>query len=220
MQKRISGKINTIIEFFSANKLFVALFILLLALSAVTCFYALGRLPVNSWDEARHGVNAYEMMRTGNYISNTYNYVTDYWNLKPPMSFWAIILGFKLFGTGVMGLRFYSAVSMLLIILICAIFIYKQSGRLACIITTGLLATYPIFYVFHFARAGDSDALFALFLTTGTLSLYYLNKNIRFLYVNGICFALAFLLKAGTRSSYPRYVFFTCSSAGIISGLR
>jgi len=196
MQKGNINRIENSAKNFSCYKFFLALFLLLLALSVFSCFYALGSLPVSSWDEARHGVNAYEMMKTGNLIINTYNYTPDYWNLKPPMSFWSIILGFKLFGYGVIGLRFYSAFSMFLIIAICAIFIYKQCGRFACILTIGLLSTNQIFYVFHFARSGDADALFALFFTVSIISLYYLNKNIRFSYVNGLCFALAFLTKS------------------------
>ena len=49
----------------------------------------------------RHGVNAYEMIQNGDYIQHTYNYQVDDWNLKPSISYWGIVLGFRLFGYSV-----------------------------------------------------------------------------------------------------------------------
>ena len=54
---------------------------------AFYCFRCLGVQYVDSWDEARHGVNAYEMIQNGDYIRHTYNYQVDDWNLKPSISY-------------------------------------------------------------------------------------------------------------------------------------
>ena len=62
------------------------------------CFYHLSYDELKSFDEARHGVSAYEMLQTGEPIVTTYAYSPDYWNLKPPLSEWLIALGYKLFG--------------------------------------------------------------------------------------------------------------------------
>ena len=51
-------------------------------------FYNLGNNSVENWDEARHGISAYEMLKNDNYMINTFNYTPDLWNLKPPLSFW------------------------------------------------------------------------------------------------------------------------------------
>ena len=58
---------------------------------AFFCFRCLDVQYVDSWDEARHGVNAYEMIQNGDYIRHTYNYQTDDWNLPSATgeSFWA-----------------------------------------------------------------------------------------------------------------------------------
>ena len=50
-------------------------FALLTAVIAFLCFRCLGIKTIDSWDEARHGISAYEMMQSGNYIVNTFNYV-------------------------------------------------------------------------------------------------------------------------------------------------
>lgn len=58
-------------------------FILLIGLISFLSFYKLDAKYVDPWDEARHGVNAYEMYKEGNLIQSTYLYDTDYYNLKP-----------------------------------------------------------------------------------------------------------------------------------------
>lgn len=39
------------------------MFLLLCSLTAFLCFRCLGIGAIDSWDEARHGISAYEMMR-------------------------------------------------------------------------------------------------------------------------------------------------------------
>ena len=73
------------------------------------CFYRLDVKYVVSWDEARFGINAYEMRKSGNYIMNTFRYEPDYWNLKPPLSMWGTALSFLIFGYNKLGLRAFSA---------------------------------------------------------------------------------------------------------------
>ena len=90
---------------------------------ALLCFYHLDYGELMDWDEARHGVSAYEMLQTGEPIVTTYAYSPDYWNLKPPLSEWLIALGYKLFGYNAYGLRFFSGVSMFLSALLCAAFL-------------------------------------------------------------------------------------------------
>ena len=91
--------------------------------AAMLCFLRLDVGYVASWDEARHGISAYEMIQNKNFIVNTYNYDVDYWNLKPPFSFYGIMLGFGIFGFSVRGLRLYSALSYFMICIICALFV-------------------------------------------------------------------------------------------------
>ena len=58
-----------------------SIYIIYLGLVLITAYLCFARLDVASlqnWDEARHGVNGYEMFKNHNYIVNTYNYENDY----------------------------------------------------------------------------------------------------------------------------------------------
>lgn len=185
--------------FFNVHKrrvAFYAALILVLAFAAFAAFFRLDAGGVNSWDEARHGVNAYEMLKTGNWIVNFYRYKPDYWNLKPPLSFWAIMLDFRLFGTTVLALRFYAALSMFGTVLLVSRFVFKRYGCVACLVTTALLACENLFYQFHYGRSGDADALFGFLCTLCVLSIFWAQVEKRWFFLSGLSFALAFLDKS------------------------
>lgn len=103
------------------NKYYWYFFSVGIIIFALLCFVNLGKMPLQNWDEARHGINAYEMIRHNNFIANYFQDEFDYWNLKPPISYWSIILGFKIFGYNTFGMRFFSAFSMLLVCVIVAL---------------------------------------------------------------------------------------------------
>lgn len=170
--------------------------ILILTMGAFNLFFNLGNNPIYSWDEARHGVNAYEMLKAKNFIVNTYKYENDYWNLKPPVSYIAIILGYKLLGFNALGLRFFSALVSLLTILIVAVFSLHKYGRFAALVSSAALATSVPFILEHCGRTGDADALFVLFFTASIISMALADENIRWFYSSGFFFALAFLTKS------------------------
>ena len=169
---------------------------IILLMALVNLFYNLGTFPINSWDEARHGVNAYEMIKKNNYIVNTYAYRNDYWNLKPPISYWAIIWGYKLMGFNPLGLRFFSAVAGSITILVIAIFTLYKHGRLASLIATVTITTTVPYILEHSARSGDADSIFILFFTISVVSIALIEVNIKWLYSSGLFFALAFLTKS------------------------
>lgn len=175
---------------------FWAMLAIAIGFAAFAAFFRLDSAGVNSWDEARHGINAYEMQKNGNWIVNTYRYQPDYWNLKPPLSFWAILLDFRLFGTTVLALRFYSAVSIFATVLLVSYFVCKRYGRVACLVVTALLACENMLYRYHFGRNGDADALFCLLCTLCVLSAFWAQAQKRWLFLSGLCFSLAFLDKS------------------------
>ena len=162
---------------------------------AFFCFRCLDVQYVDSWDEARHGVNAYEMIQNGDYIRHTYNYQTDDWNLKPSISYWGIILGFRLFGYSVLGLRFASALAYLLTGIACALFA-KRYSREASILVLGFFCANERPLSAHLARAGDADALYMLFFTLAVLAVLRVRENHKRLYLCGLLFSLAFLTKS------------------------
>jgi 4-amino-4-deoxy-L-arabinose transferase-like glycosyltransferase len=174
---------------------FVSMMVLL-SMAAFNLIYRLGDFPIYSWDEARHGVSAFEMIRNGNFIVNTYREKNDYWNLKPPLSFWTIILGYKIVGFNELGLRICSAIFSLGTITMAAVFLYKTHGKLASLISTLVLETCTQFIINHSSRTGDADSLFVFLFTAAILSLLLSDQNSKWLYVSGFAFSLAFLTKS------------------------
>ena len=162
---------------------------------AFFCFRCLDVKYVDSWDEARHGVNAYEMIQNGDYIRHTYNYQVDDWNLKPSISYWGIVLGFKLFGYSVFGLRFTSALAYLLTGIACALFA-KRYSKEASLLVLGFFCANERPLSAHLARAGDADSLYLLFFTLAMLAMLSVKKNHKNIYLCGLMFSLAFLTKS------------------------
>ncbi|WPC40482.1 ArnT family glycosyltransferase [Clostridium sp. JS66] len=178
------------------EKCYYLFIVIILCTAAFNIFYNLGNIPINSWDEARHGVNAYEMIKRNNYIVNTYAYNNDYWNLKPPASYLAIILGYKLVGFNALGLRLFSAIAGVLTILSITIFVLHYNGKLASLISTAVLTTTLPFIVDHCSRSGDADSIFVLFFTLSMIFLIISKRNILWFYASGLAFSLAFLTKS------------------------
>ncbi|MEG1524257.1 MAG: glycosyltransferase family 39 protein [Clostridia bacterium] len=160
------------------------------------CFFKLGQLPAQDWDEARHGISAYEMMKSGNWVVNTFQYQADYYNLKPPLSFWAIIGGYQLFGFNLFGMRFYSAASFFLTAVAIGWFCKKRYGNLESIIALFLIACNSPFYTSHFARHGDADALFCLFTVISILAMICMDEQPWMPMICSGAFSLAFLTKS------------------------
>lgn len=178
------------------DKYYWFLFAGLAVYAAMLCFLRLDVGYVSSWDEARHGISAYEMLQNKNFIVNTYNYDVDYWNLKPPFSFYGIMLGFGIFGYSVMGLRFYSALSYFLICILCALFVKKHHGKLSSLLTLAFLCCNHLMLETHGARAGDADALYQLFFTIAMLAMMEIPEKHSRSYICGTGFSLAFLTKS------------------------
>ena len=159
-------------------------------------FFKLGDFPIYSWDEARHGINAYEMLKHNNLFINTYRNQIDYWNLKPPLSFWAIIAGYKIAGFNTLGLRLFSAIFSFLTIMIVTVYAWATFGKLAGLISSIVLATCSQWLLNHGARTADADALFVFLFTVSILSLLLSIEQKKWLIVSAFSFSCAFLTKS------------------------
>lgn len=178
------------------NLVYSAAMTLILILAVYNLFYNLGNFQIANYDEARHGASAYEMLQTGNYMVNTYRYSPDYWNLKPPLSFWTVILGYKTVGYNALGLRLFAAVFGLLTIIMVALFMLRQHGKLSSAISALVLTTSFQYLTNHGARTGNPDSLYVFFFTAAILALLLSGKNNQWIYVSGLGFSLAFLTKS------------------------
>lgn len=170
--------------------------VLIAILSGFNVFFNLSQFQLLDWDESRHGVSAYEMIKSNNYIVNTYLYQNDYWNLKPILSFWPQVLGYKLFGFDALGLRFFSAFFSFLTVVSVLVFVRYKLGKLPSLISAVALLTSTPYILIHGARTGDADALFIFLFTISILSLLLSHDNIKWFYLSGLSFALAFLTKS------------------------
>lgn len=65
------------------------------------------------------------------YLVHTYDGEIDYYNLRPPLSMWQIVLSCRLFGYNFIGLRFFSALYLVIITAVSMLFVKKAVGTLA-----------------------------------------------------------------------------------------
>ncbi|MCI6377705.1 MAG: glycosyltransferase family 39 protein [Clostridiales bacterium] len=173
-----------------------AALVLLLASAGFLLFGNLESAWVEMYDELRHAVNAYEMVVNGDYLVNTYFGETDYFNLKPPLSMWAIALSFKLFGFTLAAIRLPSALASLLMLAIGALWLKKNHGSVASLAFAGSLAAINVLIAGHYSRNGDPDALYQLFFTASMLLMFSSDHDFRWFYGSALCFALAFMTKS------------------------
>ena len=178
------------------ERIFQILCILLFAWLTFLCFYKLDVKYVDPWDEARHGVNAYEMLKQGHLIESTYRYETDYYNLKPPLSMWSIMLSMLIFGKNVFSLRLASVLCYLILALAVVCFARKRYGKTAALFSLMLLAANTTPFIAHMVRAGDADSLYVLLFSLAMLCMLQIRENHQKLYWCGFFFALAFLTKS------------------------
>lgn len=171
-------------------------FILLFLWLAFLCFYKLDVKYVDPWDESRHGVNAYEMLREGKLIESTYLYETDYYNLKPPLSMWSIMLSMAVLGKSVFALRFPSALYYLILAAVAAGFLKKRYGRISALLCIAFLSANTTPFLAHMVRAGDADSLYVLLFSLAMFCMMNIGKSQKNLYACGFLFALAFLTKS------------------------
>ena len=188
---------NSLISMITRNRRYVAgsLAVLLFLCAAVNVFTFLGKSRIRSWDEARHGVSACEMMETGNYIVNTYNYEPDYWNAKPLLSFYNNLLGMKIFGKSIFGFRFFSAVSYLVIGALMFFLLWREAGAPAALVGTAAFFVCPANWN-HAFRTGDPDATFMLFCFAAFVFLWLSVRKSRLLPFAAFFLGLAFLTKS------------------------
>jgi len=179
------------------NRSVYAILILMLLVAAYLLFVNLDIAPIPDYDAPIHGINAYEMIRNNDYLVHTARGGVDYWNLKPPLTMWSIVLFYHLFGFTIFAFRFYSPLSMLLMMVIITFWLKRRHGSASALAVMALLLATQIIYHYHFGRDGDPDSQFQLFFTIAMLCMLESPRNFRMLYGSAVCFGLAFLAKSG-----------------------
>lgn len=188
---------SSLIAFLNRNRLRVAgtLAVLLFLIAAFNIFTTLGVSRIRSWDEARHGVSSCEMLETGNYIVNTYNYEPDYWNVKPILSFYNNMFGMAIFGKTVFGFRFFSALCYLLVAGLMFYLLWHESGAPAALVGAAAFIVSPA-NALHSFTTGDPDATFMMFSTASFVFLWLSARKGWMLSLAAMFLGLAFLAKS------------------------
>ncbi|GAB6083000.1 glycosyltransferase family 39 protein [Desulfuromonas carbonis] len=102
-----------------------------------------GLLPLMESTEGRYGEIAWEMVASGNYLEPFFNGIKHFH--KPPLTYWAIAAGYKLFGINDFGARFFGvvaaclAVAYLYRLALVLLGDYRQARDAALIFATSLL---------------------------------------------------------------------------------
>ena len=169
------------------------------ALAYLPLFWLLDSHPVQSWDEARTGINAVNILRNQEWLVMRDAFQQpDLWNCKPPLWPWLLALSFKLLGPTELGLRLPAALAGLATALV----VYRAGRRWLGGWEGGVLAALVLLtstgYVgHHVTRSGDFDALLTLWTTLGTLAwLRYLAEGrSRHAWQAGLFFFLAAFTK-------------------------
>jgi len=177
-------------------------FSLLLVVCILNFFLFIGDVPIQDWDEARHGVSAIEMLETKNFIINTYNHEVDYWNVKPPLGFWAPAFGLKIIDHTLFGLRFFSAIFSCITVISVSWFAGRKFSWHVGFATGAILVTLNRFVLIHNARTADPDALFIMLSVLAILCVLCINHKI-WLFLGAVALvSLAFLAK-GFHAAIP-----------------
>ena len=143
-------------------------FWLLLGLSAMLLFPGLGKTPLWIYDEVRNAECAREMYERGDWIVPTFN--GGLRTLKPPLHYYFMFGGFKIFGVTEWGARFFSAVFGVSTILITYFFVKKYTSERQAFITSLVLLASSHF-LFEFRMSVPDPYL--IFLNTASLFTAY-----------------------------------------------
>ena len=143
-------------------------FWLLLGLSALLLFPGLGKTPLWIYDEVRNAECAREMYERGDWIVPTFN--GGLRTLKPPLHYYFMFGGFKIFGITEWGARFFSAVFGVLTIFITYFFVKTYSTQRQAFITC-LVLLASTHFLFEFRMSVPDPYL--IFLNTASLFTAY-----------------------------------------------
>jgi len=140
----------------------------IIALAVAVSFANIGGLDVYALDEAKNAEAAREMLESGNYVVPYFNYElrTD----KPPLHYYFMVAGYKLFGVNAFGARFFSSVAGVLTILMVFLFARRHLG-----IKTAIYSALGLIGSLHFAlqmHMSVPDPYLIFFLTWGFVSFF------------------------------------------------
>ncbi|HEX7542692.1 MAG TPA: glycosyltransferase family 39 protein [Patescibacteria group bacterium] len=183
------------------KKNFISYFILTLCafLALYICFFKLGAAALDNWDEAWYADVTRHML-------NSKEFFVLYWNRlvfldKPPLYMWFSAVTAKIIGLSEFSIRFPSALSGFITIIIVILYSYSDFGLIPALISFSTLAFNNLFI--WRARSGNLDSLLTLLFV-----LFYflvISKEKKYLLI-GFVLGLIYLTKL-TIVLFPLLVF-------------
>ena len=174
---------------------------LLLGLSIVLLFPGLGKTQLWIYDEVRNAECAREMYERGDWIIPTFN--GGLRTLKPPLHYYFMFGGFKIFGVNEWGARFFSAVFGVLTIFITYFFVKKYSTQRQGFITS-LVLLASTHFLFEFRMSvPDPYLIFLNAASVFTAYLFFTEKKIYWLWLCAIAMGLGTLAKGPVAIALP-----------------
>ena len=146
--------------------------VLLLTLLALPYFVNLGVSSLWDANEAFYAETPREMMVTGDYLAPRFNFEPRV--QKPPLTYWVVLLSYRVFGVGEFAVRFPGALAALGILLFCYGAARSAFGPRAGLAAAAIAATTA--RIFILARRLPIDILLLFFLTG---ALFFILRALR-----------------------------------------
>lgn len=174
---------------------------LLLGLALLLLIPGLGKTPLWIYDEVRNAQCAREMYERGDWIVPTFN--GGLRTLKPPLHYYFMFGGFKIFGITEWGARFFSAVFGVLTIFITYFFVKKfSSQRQAFITALVLLASTHFLFEFRMS-VPDPYLIFLNVASIFTAFSFFIEKKNHWLWLCAVTMGLGTLAKGPVAIGLP-----------------
>jgi outer membrane protein assembly factor BamB len=159
-------------------------------------FVNLGSGPLWAADEQTYSQLAFNMLKTGDYLTLQAFGGLAMWIGKPPLFMWLMSLAYQVFGVNNFASRFWSAVFGTLSLILVFYLGKKLYNLHVGFISAIVLGTFTTFYTF--ARHAMLDITFVLFILASIYFLF-LSENSestnQYAALSGVFFGLAFLTK-------------------------
>ncbi len=178
------------------RKLFYWLAGCIVFLAVINVFWNLYRSDVEDFDASRYGVSAWEMVKSGDFIRNTWMGHTDLSNLKPLLGFWIIALSFKLLGPTILAAKLPSALFTLLTVLLLLFIVRQWYGNRVALLSTFFFATSYLFLFNHGGRSANLDAGLTFLAVLFVSLVSRMKMRPVWFILAGFVVTLAFLMKS------------------------
>lgn len=170
-----------------------ALVLALLGLYAYFLFYHLGVRAYIDWDESIYAQVAKEALLNRQPLSFTF--FGQPWFEKPPLMFWLIMLGYKIFGINELGGRFFVALLALATIVLTYFFVKKLSRSFLAAFLA--LASYAIcFHFFFHSYFLEFDIPVTFFVLLSLFGFILAEENPKYFYLFFSALGLGLLTKS------------------------